>query len=541
MDEMKQKVCKNNLRKRFILELVISTLILTVVLGGGIAYRYTQQMNNYYKKLAFSYASIISEYIDGDTINHYAATLQKDDYYEKVRDFLNNFSRLADLEYCYVVIPNQDEMFYIWDSGQGEGVLDLGDTDDYYGDGDKVMHQAFRDPNKQVILITNNETYGYLASAYVMIPDSTGKPVALACIDISMNHIKQSITTFISMLILIVMIMLAIFIAIYYKMVSISIITPIQKLQLATTNLVKDNQLNYCINELDSINTGNEVEELAHSFKYMMGQIEEYIKNLSTVTAEKERIGAELDIATKIQMDMLPSIFPPYPDCSLFDIYASMTSAKEVGGDFYDFFLIDEDHLALVIADVSGKGIPAALFMVISKTLIKNSTLPGAKPKDILEKVNKQLCENNEASMFVTVWMGILEISTGKITAVNAGHERPVIKKAGGEFEYLYDKHGMMLAALDLVKYKEYEIQLSPGDRLFLYTDGVPEATNANEELLNEERELEILNRHKDEPLSMMLKHIKEDVDLFVGEAPQFDDLTMMVLEYKGKENEHIN
>ena len=188
------------------------------------------------------------------------------------------------------------------------------------------------------------------------------------------------------------------------------------------------------------------------------------------------------------------------------------------------------------MADVSGKGVPAALFMVISKTLIKNSALAGGTPKEIMEHVNQQLCENNDASMFVTVWFGILELSTGIITAVNAGHEKPVVKPKDGDFEYLRDKHGLIMAAMDIARYKEYTIQLQPGDRLFLYTDGLLEATNSSDELYGEERALTSLNQHKDETLQDLLKSVRKDVDEFVSDAPQFDDLTMMVLEYYGSE-----
>ncbi|MEE1072496.1 MAG: SpoIIE family protein phosphatase [Cellulosilyticum sp.] len=534
MKESKQKQHRFNLRRRFIFGLLTITLALTIALGAAITLKYTNRMEEEYTNEAFNYATIIAEYIDGDTIKKYETTLEKDGYYEEVRAFLNQIATLVDLEYCYVVVPYEDEMFYIWDTGQGKGVLDLGATDAYYGGGDIMMHKAFEGSNKRVMLVTDNEFYGYLASAYVMIPDSEGNPVALACVDLSMEQIDDHIRSFILVMLLVVGSIIGIAIIVYYRVISKTVITPLQKLQTAATHIIRNNDINSSFEEIGTISTADEIQDLAEAFQYMIKELREYIKNLEIATAEKERIGAELDIATKIQTDMLPSIFPPYPDCKAFDLYASMTPAKEVGGDFYDFFLIDENHLALVIADVSGKGIPAALFMVISKTLIKNNATPGKTPKEILEMVNKQLCENNQASMFVTVWMGILEISTGKITAVNAGHEFPVIKRLNGDFEYLHDQHGMMLAAFDMCCYKEYEIWLNPGDRLFLYTDGIPEATNANEELLGEKRQLAILNQYKDEELSVILKYIKADIDAFVGEAPQFDDLTMMIIEYKG-------
>ena len=243
-------------------------------------------------------------------------------------------------------------------------------------------------------------------------------------------------------------------------------------------------------------------------------------------------------MATQIQTNMLPSIFPAFPGRKEFDVYANMTPAKEVGGDFYDYFLTDDNHVALVIADVSGKGVPAALFMVIAKTLIKNRTLMGGSPKEILEFVNRQLCENNKVGMFVTVWLGIMEISTGKITAVNAGHEYPVVKTAEGQFELLKDKHGLVLAGMDEIKYKEYEFQLEKGGSLYVYTDGVPEATNAQSQMFMTDRMLAALNKEPHSKMDRLLYNVKKEIDDFVGDAPQFDDITMLVLHYYGERGE---
>ena len=281
------------------------------------------------------------------------------------------------------------------------------------------------------------------------------------------------------------------------------------------------------------VNTGDELEDLAHSFQYMVAELNEYIRNLSRVTAEKERIGAELDVARHIQASMLPCIFPAFPERHEFDIYASMTPAKEVGGDFYDFFLVDDDHLALVMADVSGKGVPAALFMMISKTLLKSAAQSGLSPKAVLEKVNEQLCENNDAEMFVTVWLGILEVSTGKMKCANAGHEYPAIMRKDGAFELFKDKHGFVLAGMEGARYREYELELNAGDRLVVYTDGVPEATDASNTLYGTDRMLLALNDAKDSTCRQLLDALHRDVDTFVNGAAQFDDMTMLCIEMK--------
>ena len=236
------------------------------------------------------------------------------------------------------------------------------------------------------------------------------------------------------------------------------------------------------IEKFEPPRTGDEIQALSTSFKQMMIDITGYVENLEIMTREKERIGAELHVATQIQADMLPRIFPPFPERREFDIYASMNPAKEVGGDFYHFFLLDNRHFAVVIADVSGKGVPAALFMVIAKTLIKSHAQFGNEPADIFTITNNQLCEGNEAGLFVTAWMGILDLHTGDLSCVNAGHNPPLIRRRDGAFEYIKMKPGFVLAGLEDMQYTQTQLHLDTGDTLFLYTDGVTEAENPAKE-----------------------------------------------------------
>ena len=243
----------------------------------------------------------------------------------------------------------------------------------------------------------------------------------------------------------------------------------------------------------------------------------------------------ELNMATQIQASMLPSIFPAFPARDEFDLYAKMDPAKEVGGDFYDFFMIDNDHLGVVIADVSGKGVPAALFMMISKTIVQNYATLGISPAETLTKANEALCAQNKMDMFVTVWVGVLELSTGKMTCSSAGHEYPVIyREESGKFELLKDKHGLVLGVMEGIRYREYELQLGKSDKIFVYTDGVPEATNASGELFGFDRTVEALNIDARANPKEILRIVRESVDAFVGEAEQFDDLTMVCVEYRG-------
>ena len=254
--------------------------------------------------------------------------------------------------------------------------------------------------------------------------------------------------------------------------------------------------------------------------------------------AASSRLETELSMATRIQADMLPNIFPAFPERREFDIYASMNPAKEVGGDFYDFFLIDDDHLGLVIADVSGKGVPAALFMMASKILVQNYAIMHKDPKAALEAANYQICQSNREDMFVTVWLGILDLRTGTLTASNAGHEYPALKMPGQSFELYKDRHGLVIGAMPDVTYREYEIQLQKGSKLFVYTDGVAEATNAANELFGTERMIQALNKNPDAAPEQVLRNVTEGINAFVAGAEQFDDITMLCLQYNGPEQD---
>ena len=237
---------------------------------------------------------------------------------------------------------------------------------------------------------------------------------------------------------------------------------------------------------------------------------------------------------------MLPSDFPPFPERAEFDLWASMKPAREVGGDFYDFYLIDDDHLALTIADVSGKGIPASLFMMTSKAILKSIAMQSKTPSEILQETNDLICSNNRLDMFVTVWLGILELSTGRLFAANAGHEYPALKRADGKFRLIRDKHGLVIGGMENVKYTEYELQLHPGDKLFVYTDGVPEATDTAQQMFGSDRLIEALNAGGETSPEQVLKNVHSAVDAFVRDAEQFDDLTMLCLAYSGNAPEHL-
>lgn len=288
---------------------------------------------------------------------------------------------------------------------------------------------------------------------------------------------------------------------------------------------------------LEKVDSDNEIGSLSDGVYEMICEIEDHLDEIRTVTAENERITVELDLAQKIQTDMLPSIFPPFPENTQFDIYANMDPAKEVGGDFYDFFMVDKTHVALVMADVSGKGVPASLFMVVAKTLIKNYALMGGSPAEVLDKVNTQLMDGNEEGMFVTVWMAVIDINTGKGLAANAGHEHPVIRHKDGSFELVKYRHSLAVAMMPGVPFEEHEIEIKPGDRVFVYTDGLPEARNSDKEFFGTDRMLDVLNKDPYAKGQALLTAMINEMSSFVGDAEQFDDVTMLIFDYYGSDD----
>lgn len=556
------------MKPKFSLKLksILFVLIIALVLASTsilISYQvYASTMDAHYRTVAMDLAKTAADLTDKEKVRQYTDALM-DVYREnpmtepqtdqEQMDYYALFEDIPDEDYALLyetlesVKRNNSDVYYLYlfaldpETRTGVYLIDIDDSDTAcpMGTWDIIYEEnyaIFDDPTIGFPAYITNSEYGWLCSAGAPIYDEDGSVIAYAMIDVSMDEVMEDRANFLRDILLIVVLATCVLAVIFVWLINRTLVKPINSLSSAASSFVSDQQDDEegsAISKLQ-IRTADEIQHLAESIQLMELDITQYITDLASVTAEKERIGTELNVATQIQADMLPSEFPPFPDYTEFDIYATMTPAKEVGGDLYDFFLVDEDHLCLVIADVSGKGVPAALFMVIAKTLLKNSAQTGICPKDVLEKVNKLLCEGNKAEMFVTCWLGILELSTGKLTAANAGHEYPVIKRSDGPYELYKDRHGFVLAGMEFSRYRQYELQLNPGDRLFVYTDGVPEATNIYNELYGTDRMLKALNRCPEDITSeQLLAALREDIDLFVGEAQQFDDITMLGIELK--------
>jgi phosphoserine phosphatase RsbU/P len=286
--------------------------------------------------------------------------------------------------------------------------------------------------------------------------------------------------------------------------------------------------------ELPVVTSGDEVGKLAEAFGYMKTSLKAYIEELTETTVLKERMESELKVAHDIQMSILPKVFPPFPDRTEFDIYAMIQPAKEVGGDFYDFFQIDQNHLCFVIADVSGKGIPASLFMAVTKTLIKAKAVVGLTPDKIVSRVNEELCVGNDTNMFVTIFCAILDIRTGEMEYTNGGHNPPLIIRKTGEVSILKSTGGIVVGVIDDAKYTADKLALEPGDSIYLYTDGVNEAMNKNGDLFSDKRLEQEIIRLKKKSIKEIIDGIMGEVELFAKDTQQSDDITMMVIQYKG-------
>ena len=491
---------------------------------------YYGQLHNFYTA-----KTLKQEELDAylDTVGENTKTLGEK--WGRFSDFIMGFGNICpDIRYAYVVIPTEEDLIYVWDSDLEEDVGPF--THDAYTMVEKehlfsvyngeVEKDFFVDP-------VNGELLG---TSICAIRDFDGKICAVAGVDISISDIRYAFIKLLFHIGLAVVLIMLVSITVYHHVIRKRIISPIMTLTSAADSLVTNLREGVSEAFQVDIRTNDEIEVLAHSFEEMDLKLKDYIRENDVITAERERIVTELSLAARIQEDMLPRIFPPFPNRPEIDLYAVMKPAKEVGGDFYDYFLIDEDHLALVMADVSGKGIPAALFMMMSKIMLQNFALTKRSPGEVLAIVNNQICLNTQEEMFVTVWLGVLELSSGVLTAANAGHEYPVIKRSGEDFKLIKDPHGLVLGGMEGIHYREYHLQLEPGTRLFLYTDGLPESTDSDKEMYGTERMLQALNEVKSESPKVVLEHMIQSALAFSGEAPQFDDTTMLCLDYYGSE-----
>lgn len=520
---------------------IVSLLLIYNLTAQTIGYfQFTESLTNEYNDSAFRTAETAVTLVNGDKIDEYLRTNGDSDEY---RDRLNRMDILCDKQnvtLIYVIAVdtsdygrfvniynsvNKNSSYSRWEIGYQRDT-----TNEEYA---QVYKDIYENGLQRGTVLRTTDLRGKEPHITSLVPvkDSNGDVQAILCVQRPMAELvtgRQRYLEMVGVTAVILILISCISVAFFLKH---QFVKPMKQIIGEAARFAQENTA-IEHTSLQYISNIRELQELGASVEKMETDTLQYMQNLMQVTADRERIDTELSLATRIQANMLPNIFPAFPDRNEFDIHASMTPAKEVGGDFYDFFLIDDDHLGLVMADVSGKGVPAALFMMMAKILLYNYAMIGGTPHEVLERLNSTICKNNDDSMFVTVWFGIYTISTGKVVAANAGHEYPIIKHADRGFEILKDRHGFVIGGMSGLKYRDYEFVLEPGDALFLYTDGVPEATDAEGNMYGTQNLLETLNRVSDSSARSLLEAVHQDVERFVGNAPQFDDLTMLALKH---------
>lgn len=524
-----------------------AVIILFIILGivaTEIGYiSFTNAFKNEFAETTYRMGDTAVYIVNGDHLDDYLAGEYSEEY-EQTKAKLNVYCEKINVTMMYLIVVDTSDygrfvsVFNpINKSGDSAGYTEweLGHKRDTTNDEYRQKYKAiYEGGSAYETVFRTSTTDGQKPHVTTLVPvkDSSGNVVGIMCVHRMMSeieHVRQIYMFNIGVAVLGMEIIAVVFYAVFIKR---AFDRPIKKVSNEAMRFAKENTKG---EPLGDISRFKEVANLALAIDTMETDMTNYIENLTAVTAEKEKIGAELSVAKTIQENSVPHKFPAFPERTEFDIHASMTTAKEVGGDLYNYFLIDDDHLGFVIGDVSGKGVAAALFMMVTNILTSDRTKMGGTPAEILKYVNDRICEHNEADMFVTLFLGILEISTGNIIAANAGHDDAVICKSNGTVELVKTKHGLAIGAMPDVTYKDFEIRLENGDKLFLYTDGVPEATNENGDMFTMKKTIDALNEYKNGSPQEVIDGVKSKVDEFVGGASQFDDLTMLCIKLNDK------
>ena len=535
---------KKSLITKSITRLILLGVVILASISVVTGLQFYSIMESEYKESGNSFIQVLSSEIDANYVKEVTAAENKEQYINLSWRSIDSYLQ-EDVAYdkkylsIRVIVP---------DSGDSKKALCLWSESVFDDMKTQPMTEYSLSPKEQLGIVQNNSIEASKNSdeLYVNIVkdkltgtiikpiiDNESNIIAYVELDLDLTEIQRSLILLVSAIALFIICILILALEVYFYFSKREVMEPILQLTKATSNVVDQLKNDEELKPL-KIRTNDEIEDLARSFEDMEKNLRKYIRENDKITTERERIKTELNLAANIQADMLIKYFPPFPNRKDFNIYASMNPAKEVGGDFYDFFLIDESHLALVIADVSGKGIPASLFMMRSMLMIESLTTQTRSPAQILGTLNSMISENNASKMFVTVWLAILDLKTGKLTASNAGHEYPIIKKPGEKFELYKDKHCFIVGGKKKMTYKEYEMDLEPGTVIFVYTDGVPEAKNAENKMYGLDATVDALNKEVDADVETLVKNVQGSVSDFVKDAEQFDDLTALCIEYCG-------
>ncbi|MCR5590854.1 MAG: PP2C family protein-serine/threonine phosphatase [Lachnospiraceae bacterium] len=536
----------NRLRSSMAANIIGSILLLLVLFGlisSAIGFiSFTNAYKRESSETTYHMADTASTLVNGDHLDDYLAGELTEEY-ELTADYLDKCCHRMGVSLIYVIVVDRSDygrfvsVFNAVDNTVDDTSYtewELGHERDTTNDEYRLKYRAIYEEKsafETVYRVKMTDGQHPHITTLVPVKGSDSEVTAILCMQRPMRELYDARRPFlinIAVSAVILAILSSVLAALYIRRLFVA---PITKVSDEAARFARENTIG---SPLGSISRFAELSDLSLSIDKMEKDMVKYIDNLTEAATERERINTELNLARNIQKNSVPNKFPAFAGRHDFDIFASMSPAREVGGDFYNFILVDNDHLAMIIGDVSGKGVPAALFMMVTNILTTERTRIGQSPAETLTFVNRILNENNRLDMFVTIWLGILELSTGKLTAANAGHEYPVIRHKNGQFEILKDKHGLVVGGMADTVYSEYELTLEPGSKLFVYTDGVPEATDSDNNMFGEDRMLCALNVDPNAPAETILKNVRDEVDSFVKGAEQFDDLTMLCVEYKG-------
>ena len=540
---MIDKIKKLRSNMAFNITAVIMLLLIafgTFVCVAGI-WKFSSAFDDEYSNTTYHIADTAASLVNGDHIKEYLAGQQEEEY-NRTKRILNAYCTRMSVSLVYVIDVDQsdygrfvsvfnavdnsvdDSNYKEWERGYQRET-----TNENYRSAYKDIYEG-ESPYETIYRFNPGPGLHQHITMIVPVKNSEGKVAALLCVQRPISELASAIGSFVTYIVIAALILSVIVVQFLARFLRKWVVGPIRTISNEATRFARENTKG---KELGDVSKYEEIYNLSRSIDKMETDMVKYVDNLTLVTAERERIGTELSFAKQIQYSSLPTKFPAFPDRGEFDVYAYMRPAKEVGGDFYNFILVDNDHLAMWIGDVSDKGVPAALFMMAINIMISLRTSMGGTPAQIMEHVNDRVCEHNGENLFVTIWLGILEISTGKLTFVNAGHEDPAVCHKDGEFELYKTRHNIAVGIDPGMVYKDYELQLGKGDKIFIYTDGVPEATDPYDKLFSTDRMTQALNECRDGSPQELLENINKRVKEFVGDRTQFDDLTMLGLELK--------
>ena len=525
---------------------IIGTIILVLFIFGAVVSTigyigFTISFKSEYSQTTFHMADTAATLVNGDKLEDYLRSGEDNDY-RRTKRLLDAYCNKMEVSLVYVIVVDRSDygrFVSVFNAVDNEvdntnyKEWELGHQRDTTNDEYRRKYRAvYEQKVPYETVYRTNPTDGQHPHITTLAPvkNTEGEVVAILCLQRPMSELSRGRMPYVISIVISTLVFSALAAIVAARLLKKRIVDPIVIVSEETNRFARENTEG---EKIGNISKYAEISNLIRSIDTMEEDMLRYIDNLTAVTAERERISAEMSIAKTIQENTIPNVFPAFPEREDFDIYASMTPAKEVGGDLYNFFLIDEDHLAVPIADVSGKSVPAALFMMVTNILISEAARVVPSPAAALTFVNQRLCRNNSAGMFATIWFGVIELSTGTLTMANAGHNDPIICRQKGEVEVLKTRHGLLAGAFEDISYKNTQIQLQKGDKLFLYTDGLSEAINTDEIMFGDDGVINAVREHREENPEALVRGVEKSFNAFVGDVPRFDDLTIVCFELK--------